>query len=287
MRADGTVKSEQKISDTAGGFTGLLDDGDHFGNAIASLGDLDGDGVSDLAVGATGDDDGGTNRGAVWILFMKADGTVLSEQKISDTVGGFTGVLDSESLFGDLFGSDVFSLGDLDGDGVIDLAVGEFRDDDGGTNRGAVWILFLNGVPTCALPDSGDWMVTQDCTLSGSATAPGNVIVEKNVALTIAENASLDIDFANRHLKIKNGAKVVIKSGGKIFQLLLHPSASGGWRKAGVLGLLTCSWHPQQAIAKATQASIFLEAFSFARRTPRLVSTITAFSTCSRKSGAR
>ena len=56
----------------------------------------------------------------------------------------------------------------------------------------------------------------QDCTLSGSATAPGNVIVEENIALTIAENASLDIDFANFHLLIRNGAKVVIKNGGKI-----------------------------------------------------------------------
>ena len=60
-------------------------------------------------------------------------------------------------------------------------------------------------------------MVTQDCTLSGSATAPGNVIVEENITLTIAENASLDIDFANRHLKNKSGGKVVIESGGKIF----------------------------------------------------------------------
>ena len=46
----GTVKSHQKISATAGGFTGVLDNGDSFGGAITSLGDLDGDGVSDLAV---------------------------------------------------------------------------------------------------------------------------------------------------------------------------------------------------------------------------------------------
>ncbi len=38
------------------------------------------------------------------------------------------------------------SLGDLDGDGVSDLAVGAFADDDGGLNRGAVWVLFLDGI---------------------------------------------------------------------------------------------------------------------------------------------
>ena len=57
---DGTVKSHQKISNTEGGFTGILDDGDWFGSSVASLGDLDGDGVGDLAVGAYHDEDGGT-----------------------------------------------------------------------------------------------------------------------------------------------------------------------------------------------------------------------------------
>ena len=70
MNSDGTVKLEQKISETAGGFTGILDEQDQFGRSVAILGDLDGDGVSDLAVGATGDDDGAPGAGAVWILFM-------------------------------------------------------------------------------------------------------------------------------------------------------------------------------------------------------------------------
>ena len=76
-----------------------------------------------LAVAAKRDDDGGLDRGAVWILFLYADGTVKSHQKISDTQGNFTGTLDDS----DLFGESVASLGDLDGDGVGDLAVGEAR----------------------------------------------------------------------------------------------------------------------------------------------------------------
>ncbi len=140
LNGDGTVKAHQKISESAGGFAGDLDAADHFGFAVSALGDLDADGIGDLAVGAHGDDDGASTRGAVWILFLNANGTVKQEQKISDTEGGFTGSLNT----GDNFGFAVASLGDLDGDGTGDLAVGARLDDDGGADRGAVWILFLH-----------------------------------------------------------------------------------------------------------------------------------------------
>ena len=141
LDTDGTVKSHQKISSTQGSFAGTLDVNDAFGISAASLGDLDGDGVGDLAIGAFIDDDGGPNFGAVWILFLDVDGTVKSHRKISGTRGGFTGTLD---VF-DAVGSDVASLGDLSGDGVGDLAVSAAYDDDGGVDVGAVWILFLDG----------------------------------------------------------------------------------------------------------------------------------------------
>jgi hypothetical protein len=140
LRRDGSVKEQKKISATQGNFQGVLEDLDEFGRSIANLGDLDGNGVVDLAVGATGDDDGGVDlKGAVWILFMNADGTVLREQKISDTQGEFLGILGG----GDLFGFSLGTLGDVDQDGVVDLAVGCPKDDDGGVKKGAVWILFL------------------------------------------------------------------------------------------------------------------------------------------------
>ena len=140
LNTDGTVKAEQKISDLAGGFGGVLDDGDAFGGGGTSPGDLDMDGVPDLVVGANGDDDGAAGAGAIWVLFLNTDGTVQAEQKISNLEGGFGGTLDTDVLFG----SNVGNIGDVDGDGVVDMAVSAPRDDDGGYRRGAVWVLFMN-----------------------------------------------------------------------------------------------------------------------------------------------
>ena len=139
MDKDGKVKSQQKIADGAGGFKGDLSDGDQFGSAVANTDDLDGDGINDLAVGANQSDDGGPDRGAVWILFMDKDGKVKSQQKIADGAGGFKGDLSD----GEQFGSAVAGIGNLDGKDQPDIAVGAPLDDDGGTDKGAVWILFM------------------------------------------------------------------------------------------------------------------------------------------------
>jgi hypothetical protein len=140
LTGEGEVTSHQKISEENGNFDRDLDAEDHFGHAVANIGDLNNDGVTDLAVGVPNDDDGGTDRGAVWILFMNSDGTVDKSQKISSKKGN----LDHDPQDGDHFGSSVSAIGDLDGDGVIDLAVGNTGDDDGGSDRGGVWILFMN-----------------------------------------------------------------------------------------------------------------------------------------------
>ena len=135
-----------KISDWAGLFTAVLDTYDYFGSSVAVIGDVDGDGVRDLAVGARQDDDGSTDRGAVYILFMEATDLVASFQKISDTEGSFTWTLDNS----DWFGWSVASIGDLDSDGVVDIVAGAWYDDDGGTDRGALYVLFLRTNGTVA-----------------------------------------------------------------------------------------------------------------------------------------
>ena len=139
----GVIQSFQKVSALAGGLSesgAQLEFFDDFGESIDAIGDVDGDGTIDLVVGAQRDDDGGLDRGAVYVLFMNNDGTVRNSQKISDTEGNFTAGLSDL----DVFGIGASGLGDINGDGVPDIAVGAAGDDDAGPDSGAIYILFLN-----------------------------------------------------------------------------------------------------------------------------------------------
>ena len=140
LEEGGRVAARTKISD----FdlpAGTLSPGDGFGGRhVANIGDLDGDGRDELAVGAFQDDDGGINQGALYTLFFNDDLTVRKSQKISSLEGGLLSSLADQ----DLFGMTVAPLGDIDGDGIPDIAVGNNRDDDGGVDRGALFIFLLN-----------------------------------------------------------------------------------------------------------------------------------------------
>ena len=125
--SEGSVKSTLEINDSTTNGPDLSNN-DRFGWSVANIGDLDGNGITDIVIGATQDDAGGNNRGAVHIMFMNADGSVDSTVEInSDTTNGPT------LTNTDQFGYSVENLGDLDGDGVNDLAVGavEAEDPDG------------------------------------------------------------------------------------------------------------------------------------------------------------
>jgi hypothetical protein len=161
---------------------------------MSDLGDLDGPGpsVAALAVAAAGDDDGGTDRGCAYVLFLDATGNVLSHEKISDTAGNFTGTLDDA----DDFGASLTAMGDIDGSGPTNrtLVMGAAADDDGGTDRGAVYVLFLQTGPLVDVmePPSGPR------TLLGHAR-PNPSGPRTTIPFRIGDPASVRIEIFDLH----------------------------------------------------------------------------------------
>ncbi len=91
---------------------------DEKGRGLA-VGDFDGDGITDLAIGIPRDDDGGTDAGAVSIWSGLAEGGFAEEE--TTRILGLNG--------GNQAGSAVAAC-DFNGDGLDDLAIGAPRDED-------------------------------------------------------------------------------------------------------------------------------------------------------------
>ena len=120
----------------------LVGPNDQFGVSIANIGDIDGDRVDDLAVGAIRDNTRGNSSGAIHILFMNESG--LTKKATNARINSLNDNLTLNAF--DAFGSSIANLGDLDGDGINDIAVGAIGDDksSGNTNEGVVHVLLLN-----------------------------------------------------------------------------------------------------------------------------------------------
>ncbi len=104
--------------------------GDQFGFAVAGTGDVNGDGVPDLVVGAPYDDNNGDASGSAWVL--------------SGVNGAALFVFDGDSS-GDHFGRAVGGAGDVDGDGLADFVVGAKYDSIGGLNNGSARVISALG----------------------------------------------------------------------------------------------------------------------------------------------
>jgi hypothetical protein len=114
-------------------------DTDEACTAVAGLGDMNGDGRSDVAVGAPYADNGVLLQGRAYVVMGKADSAAVLLTNVVAGMGGFA--LDGEGP-GDFLGQAAAGPGDVDGDGYADLVLGAPNVDAPGPIAGRGYVVF-------------------------------------------------------------------------------------------------------------------------------------------------
>ncbi|VEP16461.1 Type I secretion target GGXGXDXXX repeat protein domain protein [Hyella patelloides LEGE 07179] len=156
-------------------------DGDNLGRSVSSAGDINGDGIDDLIIGAPeageevtsyyGNYTYSDRRGEAYIVFGSTEG--FNTELDLSTLNGSNGFQINGINSYDNLGSSVSNAGDINGDGIDDLIIGApyaNDSDDYYSSRGEAYIIFgstkdfdseldinaLNGSNGFTIPGNGD-----------------------------------------------------------------------------------------------------------------------------------
>ncbi len=148
---------------------------DYVGHGVAGAGDVDGDGLDDILMGASLNDDGGDRAGKAYLMLGSSLGTD-STIDLSNADYSFAG----ENL-DDFLGKNVSWAGDVDGDGLDDILLAAPGNDDGGTSAGKVYLILASSLGTDSAFDlaNADYSFVGENTTSdqagGSLAGAGDV----------------------------------------------------------------------------------------------------------------
>ncbi|WP_198555634.1 cadherin domain-containing protein [Colwellia sp. 75C3] len=125
---------------------------------VASAGDFNNDGLDDVIFGAPFDSTNGENAGKIYVVFGKASGALSTLTDVTSGIAGFA--LYGENA-GDLAGFSVTGGGDVNGDGIDDIAIGAPYASDvtnSFTHAGRAYVIFGSETPpsTLLLSDIAD-----------------------------------------------------------------------------------------------------------------------------------
>ena len=126
-----------------------IDGNDHSGGSVSGAGDVNGDGIDDVIIGASGGDPNGvTNAGESYVVFGRNSGfpaafelSTLFPEGGGDGTAGF--VLKAIDAGRDFDGISVSGAGDVNGDGIDDFIIGaRYAETNGEFEAGESYVVF-------------------------------------------------------------------------------------------------------------------------------------------------
>ena len=165
-------------------------DGANFGISVATAGDVNGDGFSDVIVGAYLYDNGENNEGRAFVYHGSATGLAVTPAWTAESN-------QSEAQFG----TSVSTAGDVNGDGFSDVIVGAPRYDNGQNDEGRVYVYY--GSPGGLSVDAAWIMETDQSTaylgqcVSTAGDVNGDGFSDVIVAAMLGDIGQSNEGFAN------------------------------------------------------------------------------------------
>ncbi len=168
----GPSVGNSSLADADAKLTGEQAD-DYAGYSVAGAGDVDGDGIADLVIGAYGEDTGGSGSGAAYLVL----GPVTGEASMVDIAHAkFIGEAGDDAAC-----VSVALAGDLDANGHSDFLIGADGEDSGGAEAGAAYIVlgpvsgtaFLSAADAKLLGEQDDAAAGYSVSAAGDTNSDG------------------------------------------------------------------------------------------------------------------
>lgn len=138
---------------------------DQLGLSVSGAGDVNGDGIDDLIIGAPYGDNGGSNAGEAYVIFGKA-GATRSDIDLT-SLSATDGFVIQGDAANDLAGLSVSGAGDINGDGFDDVVVGAIFGERGGPDTGQAYVIFGQAGATRANIDLASLAASDGFTIIG------------------------------------------------------------------------------------------------------------------------
>jgi hypothetical protein len=215
---------------------------DRVGRSVAGLGDVNGDGLGDLLVGGCWNSSVAYKAGEAYLILGGAV-RYASDASVGSVDASFTGAADS-----DYAGRSVGALGDVDGDGLRDLAVGAYAADhidaSGATvvDAGAVYVIQGR---------SGGWAVDQPLESFADASFLGEAGSDF-AGLVVGGAGDVNADGYDDMIVAAYKSDLAAADAGAVYLLL---GSATGWSSAASLSLADAVWTGEDALDYAGRSA--------------------------------